>query len=374
VAQKEIREAQAVAQDLGDGRKGISDSEAIAKRLEKRMQDAASLEAFPALQAGSERIGSVDSALLAADKQLMALDQVVLAKVLTPADQASLKDLATRRADLESRFANLPKNDSQLKGRDEQRLAVLKEKEKDLFKLWMIIQSLRAQGVAVQRLADETKAQRPANPGDDTKFNDDVGAVLAEVDGYDEQIAAMRHNLKDAEIVDAASGSRNDESLRAAYAEALQQEATLLSAARARAPDAVVAQSQQIQALRDRSGQLRSRWATAEAQIRQVAVQRAVLIRQKIAIESENLVGYQKEVAATESNASGLVGRIAYESFRRVRRQVYDLVLKADVGIIDVAWTRKHADAEKIQKLASDKDREVRVLDDDFHEVLEEVH
>ena len=68
------------------------------------------------------------------------------------------------------------------------------------------------------------------------------------------------------------------------------------------------------------------------------------------------------------------MGRIAYQSFRRVRRQVYDLVLKADVGIIDVAWTRKRGDADKIQKLASDKDRELRLLDDDFREVLEEVH
>ena len=109
-------------------------------------------------------------------------------------------------------------------------------------------------------------------------------------------------------------------------------------------------------------------------QIRQAAVVQAEVIRQKIAIESRNLEDYRQEVTTDEGSAGGLVGRIAYQSFRRVRRQVYDLVLKADVGIIDVAWTRKRSDADKIQKLASDKDRQLRLLEDDFREVLEEVH
>jgi hypothetical protein len=136
----------------------------------------------------------------------------------------------------------------------------------------------------------------------------------------------------------------------------------------------VAAQAEGIQQVRDRVGQLRSRVGTAMDQIRKAAVVQAEVIRQKIAIESRNLEDYRQEVTTDEGSAGGLVGRIAYQSFRRVRRQVYDLVLKADVGIIDVAWTRKRGDADKIQKLASDKDRQLRLLDDDFREVLEEVH
>ena len=65
--------------------------------------------------------------------------------------------------------------------------------------------------------------------------------------------------------------------------------------------------------------------------------------------------------------------RIAFDSFKRVRRQFYDLVLKADVGMVDVAWTKKQDDTNKIQDLSKQKDKELKGLDDEFKEVLKDV-
>ena len=56
-----------------------------------------------------------------------------------------------------------------------------------------------------------------------------------------------------------------------------------------------------------------------------------------------------------------------------MRQQFYDLVLKADVGIVDVAFTRKQSKTSAIQKLSSQKDDELRALDEDFKEVLKDV-
>ena len=71
------------------------------------------------------------------------------------------------------------------------------------------------------------------------------------------------------------------------------------------------------------------------------------------------------------SNAA--TSRIAFDSFRRVRQQFYDLVLKADVGVVDVAFTRKQDKTEDIQKLSQQKDRELKALDEEFKEVLKDV-
>ena len=51
----------------------------------------------------------------------------------------------------------------------------------------------------------------------------------------------------------------------------------------------------------------------------------------------------------------------------------YDLVLKADVGVVDVAFTRKQDKTLEIQKLANQKDRELKQLDNEFKEVLKDV-
>ena len=94
--QKGVREAQAVAQDLGAGRRGIADSDAIVARLKERMTDAASLAAFPALQAGSQRAAAVDAALLQAATQLDGLERDVLKRVLAVEETAELQRAGRR--------------------------------------------------------------------------------------------------------------------------------------------------------------------------------------------------------------------------------------------------------------------------------------
>jgi len=68
------------------------------------------------------------------------------------------------------------------------------------------------------------------------------------------------------------------------------------------------------------------------------------------------------------------VGHIAFESIQKVRRQFYDLVLKADVGLVDVAFTRKQDKTTEIQKLSSQKDDELQSLETEFKEVLEDAN
>ena len=60
-------------------------------------------------------------------------------------------------------------------------------------------------------------------------------------------------------------------------------------------------------------------------------------------------------------------------SFRRVRRQFYDLVLKADVGVVDTSFTRTQSQTSEIQKVASQKEEELRALDQDFQPILKDV-
>jgi hypothetical protein len=71
-------------------------------------------------------------------------------------------------------------------------------------------------------------------------------------------------------------------------------------------------------------------------------------------------------------DTKNLVGRIALNSFKRVQKQFYHLILKADVGIIDVAWDRKTDKSKQIQKLAQEKSHQLKLLDQDFAEVLKE--
>jgi hypothetical protein len=95
-------------------------------------------------------------------------------------------------------------------------------------------------------------------------------------------------------------------------------------------------------------------------------------IRNKVLGEQALLSQYGQEVNGISGDARQLVGRIAFDSFRRVRQQFYDLVLKADVGLVDVAFTRKQDKTSEIQGLSTEKDHALKSLDSEFQGVLEE--
>ena len=88
--------------------------------------------------------------------------------------------------------------------------------------------------------------------------------------------------------------------------------------------------------------------------------------------ERDVLAQQQAALDAVNADAREVVGRIAFRSFSAVRAQFYRLVLKADVGVIDVAWSRKRERLDKIQQLSQQKANELQQLDRDFKTLLRE--
>jgi tetratricopeptide (TPR) repeat protein len=367
-SQREVGEAQQVIADLHDGRDGIRDGREIVRRLERRMAGAGSLQAFPTLQAGYARASAVDAALLESDKQLIALERTLYRNYLSPGDRGELEQAEARRGQLDQRFAALPKTAEEVDARLAHREEQLKAIERELFRMSLGVQSERAQLVAIQQM----QAPRPSAAGAANPSQQAIQA-LGELEAIDLEVAGLVKQLKDDEALVAAAGATSEQELRQTYAAELQRESDVLARTRTAVPADISADVQRIEADRQRIATLRGRTTAALEAIRRAAVTQADVVKEKIAIEAQNLDTYHQEVGLTESSASGLVGQIAFASFGRVHEDFYRLVLRADVGIVDVAWTQKRDETERIQKLAGDEDRELRVLDDEFKEVLGEV-
>jgi tetratricopeptide (TPR) repeat protein len=372
-SQKDVAEAQEVVTDLQESQAGIAESHRIVDRLNQHIASAGTMEAFPALQAGYARTAAVDASLLAFDRQLVGVEQGLLGPFLAPNDRQALAWAQGQRAALQAKFDALPKTAAEIDARKSEMVGRLRTVDRDLFKLSLTVQSERAQLVAIRQMQVETAPARSTKKTDEARFADDVQQELSGLDALDARVSALRRDLKDDESLAGAAGSTGDAQLRQSYAAAVQREADLLGRALDASGGEVGDIGQRVRKLRTKIDGLRQRAATALETLRRAAVTQADVIREKIAIESQSLEQYGQEVASTQGVASGLVGKIAFASFREVRQSFYDLVLKADVGIIDLAWTRKHDETDKIQKLATDEDRELRVLDDDFKEVLGDV-
>ena len=88
--------------------------------------------------------------------------------------------------------------------------------------------------------------------------------------------------------------------------------------------------------------------------------------------ERERVTRYRAELLVLNREAEEVVGGVTFQNFSNVRKRFHDLILKADVGIIDVAWMRKEEHKARGATLTRDRLKEVRHLDEEFNEVIGE--
>lgn len=95
-------------------------------------------------------------------------------------------------------------------------------------------------------------------------------------------------------------------------------------------------------------------------------------IRIALTEERESVGKYKVEVADYKGRTDDVAGGITYSGFRDVAKRFYEIVVRADVGIIDVAWALKDAKSKEVSRLVRQQKMDLKVLDAEFKEVLKE--
>jgi hypothetical protein len=122
-----------------------------------------------------------------------------------------------------------------------------------------------------------------------------------------------------------------------------------------------------------------SRVAAVERQLDQRDAEVAAMVRRRVSgmlvvvdEETANLARYRAALGSLEGETEDVVGAITYLNFNRVHERFYDLVLRADLGKIDVSWARREDHRLRIDGLTRERARELQALDDEFRDVMDE--
>lgn len=368
---REVGDAVELMNKLSEGRRGVTESQDIAARILKVL-DERGAEAFPLLQAGVTRADAVDTSLAKAEQALTRLEGVLASKYLS-GDQAT--ELAKARAEadaLKGRIDTLPTSEAEVQARKERMKARIEELRAQVFRAGLDAQSAVAQLTAITKFVDDTRAQREDAPEDERAFLERVQNERRAIEATIADLEKLDLRLMD-EGTNAIAAISGEDQLKKDYAAVLDKQKNLFREAKDKLPGDARQALLRCDVIRADAAAVRERVGAAKAVLRERVAARAEKFRATIQGEQALLDGYGREVAQVSGSASDLVGRIAFDSFRRVRQQFYDLVLKADVGVVDVAFTRKQDKTVQIQKLSAQKDRELKQLDEEFKEVLKDV-
>jgi hypothetical protein len=121
------------------------------------------------------------------------------------------------------------------------------------------------------------------------------------------------------------------------------------------------------------------RIASLETQLDQRDAEIADVVQRRIAEmlsvvdeETANLARYRVTLRSLEGETVDVVGAITYLNFNRIHERFYELVLRADLGKVDVSWARREDHRLRIDSLTRERARELQALDDEFRDVMDE--
>lgn len=355
-----IQRVVAIETDLAFTQSQIDQTEAMIARLDGVLAAGAKANAYPQLAARRSRAALLQVQLIKVRSQLA---DTQLALVGSGGD---LAQLAQTRKQLIAQYAALgnPEDSSARIQRDNETYDKLDD---SALEVEGALGSTQAMAVAVRKYADDAKLPDEQR----AVLQKELEAAAKDAQGIEDELAAARREIalgRDlAHVVDEGVIVARDLRTQIKTAQDAEQRAQAGFASASRDRN----QSQNLVALGDRASRLADQLAQLDQQIDQRVEQGLAQVRTTIDGARKDLEQYKQELAQTNAEAQAVGGAILAASFKDVKDRFYDVVIRSDVGTVDVAWSQKEDTDDDLKRLNLARQREVKQLKDEFRDILE---
>ncbi len=204
------------------------------------------------------------------------------------------------------------------------------------------------------------------------RFKLEIEANERDLVTYNKRIEEYRDAIENGRAMIGFGDQRyvDDDDARKRFRELFSREVTMVASGQD-SGDAVN-YAKGIQSLLGRADLDEQRLEATRGKLEQQALEQAQALRQKIAAEVVALETYAQNLDGLDQQARLLVGEIAMRNFALVRDRVKNIVLRADVGIVQQAWEVREEQRLRVRNLQRERSREEQNLNDELREVLDD--
>lgn len=353
--------ALSVLSDLSQARRLVRETSDLIDRLNAAINAPNRVNVFPDLRRHRETTTALRNRLARVRRALIQEEGRRLR-----GGSPEIQQVREQRRRIEAVLGRMPTADDDFTVRNEQMLGRYRAMRRELSRMEVELLGLEARITATERFLSDTEDQQ-ANREGIAAIREELRQQRTAVDTYRERIAELNRIIEVARIQVGVGDARyqRDTRLRNEYNQLVEQERRLLAAAGVRRPaqiDSLFGRVTAIEGQLDRHDQL----------VDEVVDERVAEMRRVIDEESGKLQGYRAQLAGLELETEEVVGAVTLENFNSVRERFYDLVLRSDVGRIDVAWARREEHRMRVDLLTRERSREIQALDDEFREIMDE--
>jgi len=345
-----------VVADLSDARQRVDETEELAARVTAVLAAPNGLAVFSDLRRQRERTTALENRLAQLRGRYVEAESQAVGASGRPTQASRVR---SRRRNLQEQVERMPTETEDFVDRDFVEIAKFRALERELQDLRVEMLGLQARIVASRtgmEAVDPAKVDAPA-------LQRQLDQHEAELADYEERLVWVRRRLEVGRLHVGVGDKRYqaDGRTRDAFIELVEQERRITGSGGA-AYDAAhrrIAAAERL--LEERNRQIDAVVATRVARM-------MVIVDE----ETANLARYRAALRGLEGETEEVVGAITYLNFERIRRRFEELMLRAEVGKIDVAWAKREDHRLRIDALTRERAREIQALDDEFRDVMDQ--
>jgi tetratricopeptide (TPR) repeat protein len=348
----DFERATGVLSDLAQARQMVRETDGLIVRLDAALGSSNRSGIFPDLRRHREGTTSTRNRLAMVRRQLAAIEE------RSGGASPELQAIRTERRRIEAALGGMPTSEEDFISRDDELLGRYRTLNRELSSLEVELLGMEARITATETFV----RQMGADIQDPTAIQSELTQQRSAVETYRAQIAELRLLIEIGRIQVGVGDARyeRDGRLREEY-------------------NRLVAEEHRLGGNNSRTEPYFQRIASLEARVREhdgeidrITEERIAEMRVVVEDERQKLAGYRAALTGLEGETEEVVGAVTYASWEEVRARFYDLVLRADVGRIDVSWARREEHRMRVDMLTRERSRELQALDDEFRDIMDE--
>ena len=370
-AEPDVARMMSLASDVGEMQRDISDSQKLVERIQKAMEGSGRVGIFPDLAAARTKSVEAMNLVVSTREKFIAKLRAVLDPVLTADERRKLDKLEVVRDGYARQINVLPTTDEGIHQHEQSMKGRFGELDRQVSEANVEIQALEAQLVAVEQYYRVSRSEQKIRPED---IEQPVRDMRAEIESLHNLHDRLREAIADASRDASAAGStgeaerKTEQKLSAVLAQELEIERQ--AATRLGASDQ--AQVARFNDVLSRCDAIQAQLGSFDQKVDGQVTTRLATVTKYLDSEKEELARAGDKLHGVLDESKSLGGGLAQAMFTKVADKFYDLVVRSDVGIIDVSWGLKDQKTQAVTKLTNLRNQELKALDDDFRRVLQE--
>ncbi len=360
---KLVRDIETIRTDLGA-------AETLIVRVESATSPSARVSIFPELARKRGRLFELRSDVARVREKLGSEERAIIARGATQAEQAELTQLGAQRAVLEASLGQLPSGRDPYEVRVKKARAEVERVAALASRVQVEIEGMRANLTALEKYQGDprNKSKLPSET-----FDKEAAELKVEIAALEKQYEGLRAELQSArDQAEAAALGAEEANLRAELGKVLEREHLIAQQVASRSGGADASRISQIEAVLGMVTRAQAAIDASDAKIDAILDSQLSDIKRMLTQERGLLTELQGQLAAYDGEVGSVGAGAVRDGFVQVAQDFYNIVVRADVGVIDVAWAQKEESSQRVSRLNLQVGNERRSLREDFKEVLED--